>query len=118
MATASDLRSSYLSKLESLARSNKRYLWLSKYLQGDRDFVDTYLYPVLQGSTRTLVADFPREEAKSVSVRSFVCPADNDALDEALAKRPARLQVRLILVTSISGVGHEAREQVWMFTLV
>lgn len=112
MATTPNLNNAYLSKVESLARNNKRYLWLTKYLQHDEDFLSRYLYPVLQGHTRTVVVDFSRETNIKVPVRSFVCPKDNEALGEALATRTVQTQVRLIFVTSISGVGDEAREQV------
>jgi hypothetical protein len=111
MTTPSDSVNAYISKLEALAGHNKRYEWLIKYLQRDREFLETHLFPVYQGATRAIVADFSSKPAE-VSVRTFYGADDSKALGEALETRESQTQVRLIFATSISGIGNDARKEV------
>ena len=104
--------SEYLSNLNDLARENPRYLWLVNYLRRDRTFLGKHLYPVRQGKTRTIVADFSRDRGKDVSVLTFADAENTDALSDTLRTQESDIQVRLIFVTSISGVEEQIRKQV------
>jgi hypothetical protein len=100
------------SKLEELVEENPQYLWLRDYLQGDLLFLKKSLWPVLQGRTHSVVADFPNNPGEPPWVRSFVGSQNIDELHEVLTSQNAQTQVRLIFVTSTSGVGDEARRKV------
>jgi hypothetical protein len=102
----------YINSLESLADANGRYEWLLRYLRRDPDFLDARLHPVSPGRTRTIVADFSSNMTEELSIRSFMCPQDNEALDKALSIRDAAARLRLIVVMSISGVSYDSRQQV------
>jgi hypothetical protein len=101
--------SPYHLKIVSLARDNPRYLWLSRYLRRDTAFLVQHLYPISQGRTRVIIADFS-SEVENPSIRSYVDSESIDALDEALAAPSG--QVRLVFVTSINGVGDVVRKKV------
>ena len=102
----------YLSKLERLAEGNKRYLWLIQYLHQDQYFLHNCLAPITQGSTRTILADFPSKATKDPSIRTFDGLEDNDKLNHALQTRPPEVSVRLIHVSCTSGVDHDVRKRV------
>ena len=105
-------KSEYLSSLDDLAQENPRYLWLTNYLRRDATFLDKYLNPVRQGNTRTIVADFSLDRSKDVSVLAFADAKDVDALSATLRTRELDIQVRLIFVTSISGVEKQTLKRV------
>jgi hypothetical protein len=107
--------SAFQAKLERLAKLNPRYLWLLRYLESDRFFCENTLYPVRQGRTHAVVADIPspnRDDYDGVFCVSSFSSDRSDELRELLLERDDEIGVRLVFVTSISGVGDEIRTKV------
>jgi hypothetical protein len=100
---------SYSLKNKSLAQDNPRYFWLSQYLNSDAAFLVQHLYPISQGSTRVLIADFP-PGLETSAICSYVDSQNIEVLDDALAAPKG--QVRVVFVTSVSGVGDQVRKKV------
>ncbi|KAF8536164.1 hypothetical protein BDD12DRAFT_852256 [Trichophaea hybrida] len=102
-------QTSYLDRVTNLAVHNREYHWLLQYLKRDHDFISQRLKPVLQGNTRVVIADFSIG-SPHLSISNFDTSADFDRLPDALSKRDELTHVRLVFVTSISGISDTARQ--------
>jgi hypothetical protein len=100
------------SKLEELTQLNPRYVWLRQYFQRDGLFSENCLHPVVQGSTQGIVVDFSEVHEDDTSIWSFSGNQDITKLHDVLATRESQTRIRLVFVTSTSGVGNEARKKV------
>ena len=110
-STIANIASDFDAILEQMAAINPRYLWLVRYLKSVPFFYKNALYPVLQGRTRCLVADIPSDVQHSVSISTFDSDG-SEGLRDLLADQRSDVGVRVVLVSSTSGVGEEKRKQV------
>jgi len=106
-------KTSYLERVANLATHNQEYQWLVQYLDRNHDFISQRLKPVLQGSTRVIIADFS-VGSPHLSISNFDTSADFNRLPDALSKRDELTHVRLVFVTSVSGVSDTVRQTVCM----
>jgi hypothetical protein len=102
----------WVSTVESLASTNPRYLWLLKYLQRDKNFLHQHLRPIEQGSTRTIIADLSSDASQAPSINRFMGIEQEKEVSAALEERKADIQLRLVFMTSVSGVDFSTRQLV------
>lgn len=108
----SDPGTEYVSRVRDLALHNSRFRWLLNYLRRDQQFLANRLSPIQQGDTKTLVADFQDSVGTQPSIDVFAGDGHKQALSARLATRDADTRVRLVFVTSVSGVTADVRTQV------
>lgn len=99
-----DRASTFHTDLKGLVRLNPRYHWLLQYLKSSPFFCESTLYQVLHGRTHCLVTDIPTNPEIDVHVSSFSSDR-SDGLNDTLLHQGPEGGVRLVFITSISGVG-------------